>query len=152
MGFVFVHDGRDDEGALYEEITFSFGRIASGRTRHRDRFDLVLESEIKGGSSQGLSRVRAYVDPFKPPIRKNPARVFLHQPPRTHEVQDLFRAGALLYVSWLEDSDRAWQHWTQRYINYFGPRTDSVANTYFPTAVDQPSTTRHFVDPHRLAS
>ena len=88
----------------------------------------------------------------KPPIRKNPTRVFLHQSPRTHEVQDLFSAGALLYGSWLEDSDRAWQHWTQRYINYFGPRTDSVGNTYFPTTVDRPPTTRHLADPHKLAS
>ena len=149
MGFVFVHDGRD-EGDLYEGITFSFGRIASGRTRHRDRFDLILESEIKDGLSQGLSRVRAYVDPFKPPSRKNPARLFLHHPPRTHEVQDLFLAGANLYTSWLEESDREWQHWTQRYINYFGPRTTPVENSYFPTGIDPP-TAGHLIETRKIA-
>ena len=137
MGFVFVHDGRD-EGKMHEGITFSFGRIASGQTRHRDRFDLVLESEVRGGASQGLSRIRAYVDPFKSPIRKHPAQVFIHEPPRTNEAQQLFLKGADIYTCWQDDADRVWRHWTQRYINYFGPRTTQVSGSHFPTAVDQP--------------
>jgi len=139
MGFIFVHDCRD-EGKLYEGITFSFGRVAAGQSRHRDRFDLILESEVTGGTSQGLSRVRAYVDPFTLPIRKHPARAYSHEPVRATAAQDLFLSGADVYARWRDDADRAWQHWTQRYINYFGPRTSAVGDTYFPTLIDQVAT------------
>ncbi len=147
MGFIFVHDCLE-EGTRYEGMTFSFGRVATGQARHRDRFDLILESEVSNGSSQGLSRVRAYVDPFMSPIRKNPARVFIHESPRVTEAQELFLKGAETYALWQGDADRAWQHWTQRYINYFGPRTRSVGNSFFPTVVDRPATT----DPLRDAA
>jgi hypothetical protein len=136
MGFIFVHDCLE-ERTKYEGMTFSFGRVATGQARHRDRFDLILESEVSSGSSQGLSRVRAYVDPFKSPIQKNLASVFIHESPRASEAQELFLKGAETYSLWQGDADRAWQHWTQRYINYFGPRTTSVGDSYFPTAVDR---------------
>ena len=145
MGFIFVHDSQD-EGKRYEGVTFSFGRVASGQTRNRDRLDLIVESEITDGTSQGLSRVRAYVDPFKTPIRKNPALVLSHESPQTNDVEELFVKGSELYSCWLGDADRDWQHWTQRYINYFGPRTTPVSNTYFPTVVDLPAMVPQNVD------
>ena len=151
MGFVFVHDGRDEEH-VYEGVTLSFGRVASGRVRHRDSLDLILESEIKHGHSQGLSRVRGYVDPFKSPIKKHPARVFSHQPPHTKEAQELFLEAVQLDPCWLEDAGRSWQHWTQRYINYFGPRTTSAHNSCFPTVVDQPAAAQHLIEARKLAS
>ena len=43
MGFIFVHDSTD-EGKAYEGVTFSLGRIAAGKTHHRDRLDLIVES------------------------------------------------------------------------------------------------------------
>ncbi|MDP7339875.1 MAG: hypothetical protein QF786_11220, partial [Vicinamibacterales bacterium] len=45
MGFIFVHDCLE-ERTKYEGMTFSFGRVATGQARHRDRFDLILESEV----------------------------------------------------------------------------------------------------------
>ena len=138
MGFIFVHDSQD-QGKKYEGITFSFGRVAAGQTRNRDRVDLIVESEISDGASQGLTRVRAYIDPFKTPIRKNPAIVLSHESPQTTDAEELLVKGSEVYSCWLEETDREWQHWTQRYINYFGPRSSPVSNSYFPTAVDLPS-------------
>ena len=138
MGFVFFHDFCEKE-ILYEGMTFSLGRIAPGRSRHRDRFDLILESEVKNGCSQGVTRIRAYVDPFKLPIKKNPARFLSNQPPRTGGVKKLFLEGTEHYHHWLGDANRVWEHWTQRYINYFGPRTLWVSNSYFPPVVDCPA-------------
>ena len=141
MGFIFVHDCLD-EGKTYEGITLSFGRVSSDKPHHRDRLDLILESKVTGGSSRGLSRVRAYVDPFKTPIKQNPADVFLHEPPRHSKAQELFLGASQRYASWQDEPDKAWQHWTQRYINYFGPRTEPVEDSYFPTAIDAPTSPR----------
>ncbi len=138
MGFVFFHDFHEEE-TLYEGMTFSLGRLAPGRSSHRDRFDLILESEVKNGFSQGVTRIRAYVDPFKLPIKKNPALFLSNQTPRTGGVKELFLEGTERYQQWLGDADRVWEHWTQRYINYFGPRTLQVNNSYFPSLVDFPA-------------
>jgi hypothetical protein len=133
MGFVFVHDF-SEKGKTYEGLTFSFGRVAEGQTHHRDRIDLIVESEVKGGTSLGLSRIRAYVDPFKLPIRKNPAQVFSHEDSLSDDAHELFLEASEISSSWQDETGRTWDHWTQRYINYFGPRTMPVANSYFPTA------------------
>jgi hypothetical protein len=96
MDFIFVHDSSDERRA-YEGVTFSFGRVTSGQNRHRDRLDLIVEFEIKNGRSQGISRNRAYVDPFKLPIRKNLARMLSHEPPQSREAQELLPKGSELY-------------------------------------------------------
>ena len=56
MGFLFVHDFLDQE-TMDEGMTFSFGRIAPGQTRHSDRFDPILEFQIKNSVSEELSRI-----------------------------------------------------------------------------------------------
>jgi hypothetical protein len=63
MGFVFVHEFNDN-GQLYEGATLSFGRVNATNRRYRDRLDIILESPVVDGSSQGLARLRVYVDPY----------------------------------------------------------------------------------------
>ena len=67
-------------------------------------------------------------------------------------MQALFLEGSRLYSAWRDETDRYWQHWTQRYINYFGPRTEAVGNPYFPTANDSPQAADQPSEVRKLAS
>jgi hypothetical protein len=132
--FVFVHEVNDD-GALFEGATLSLGRIARASPRHRDRFDLIVERPVRDGVSAGDIRVRAYVDPFVAPSPRTWPRAYQCDVGGVASVA-LFEAFAEYYRLHEGDPDRAFSHWTQDYIEYFGPRTVPVAGSAFPTAID----------------
>ncbi|HET9953201.1 MAG TPA: hypothetical protein VFQ61_01790 [Polyangiaceae bacterium] len=136
MFYVFVHD-HEDRSDRYEGVTFSLGRRAANLPRHRDRLDVIIESPVQQGRSQGPSRIRMYVDPFRRPIAENPALQCGHDPLRSRHSRQLFDAGVELYASIPAADRRVWSHWTRDYIDYFGPRLAPVRNSYFPTEVDE---------------
>jgi hypothetical protein len=57
MGFVFFQEFTDQD-RRYEGAVVSYGRVSAANKRFRDRLDLILESEVVDGISQGLSRIR----------------------------------------------------------------------------------------------
>ena len=117
-------------------MTYSFGRRTPKEPRFRDRFDLIVESEIIAGESRGLSRVRLYVDPFVRPLESHPARVLLAEAQLSPACAELFDRASQLHRQWSLRVDKQWHHWTSDYIDYFGPRAVAVPGSFFPTHVD----------------
>ena len=125
MGFIFCHEYQQD-GHSWEGATLSLGR--KNNRRYRDRFDIILESEIVDSQSTGLSRIRVYVDPYTdkpaPPVWQ------AETAPQSKAASQLFES--LSEASWTWSSeDRVWDHWTSRYIDYFGPRHFDLTQSYF---------------------
>lgn len=134
-GFVFVHDILDG-GRLYEGATVSLGRVVRGSPRHRDRLDIIVEREVVGGASVSPGRMRAYVDPFvRLPDRHSP--VALGPAALGAAGTSLFEELSAFYARYQRVPEKAWRHWTQDYIDYFGPRVRPVAGTAFPTPIDE---------------
>ena len=126
MGFIFVHEYEED-GNQYEGATLSFGRKT--QRRYRDRLDLIVEAPVEGSSIGGLSRLRVYVDPYrgiKPPLWETSVDASASAPAAT-----LYGKLGKLSHDWAHDSDKLWNHWTSRYIDYFGPRRWPLDNTPF---------------------
>jgi hypothetical protein len=137
MGFVFCQDVVD-EGVRYETVTLSLGRVSKLSKRHRDRFDIILDAEVRNGRRvEELTRLRVYVDPYRPPIAKNPGESAEVSLPRSEEALVLLDALALLDACHRDDAAKLWEHWTSRYVEYFGPRPSPVAATLFPDAIDE---------------
>jgi hypothetical protein len=134
MGFLFVQDIESD-GRRFESVTLSLGRKNAERLRHRDRLDLILECEIVDGASTGLSRLRAFVDPFEPG-RKEAWLEHVVEGASGQSATALLAALSGLHHLWRHDASKAWNHWTQNYIDYFAPRVEPVDQTYFPTPID----------------
>lgn len=134
MGFVFCHDFSEGD-KKFEGFTLSLGRKSQVSKRHRDRLDIIFESEIKSGRSTGLSRVRFYVDPFLEPIQSNPGEYFeISGKTKLSPYQDLFTSALSLINSWAvptKMAHRNWEHWTNQYIDYFGPRETVVSHSMF---------------------
>ena len=126
LAFFFFHDHKD-EGRNFEGVTISLGRIVPSAPRHRDRFDLILESEILDGRAAGISRVRVFIDPFERPLTPCVAL----ETEETASFEALWRFAGGAFETWEAEGSRAWLHWTQRYIDYFGPRTLEVTSSHF---------------------
>lgn len=135
MGFLFVHDLVEGD-RQFEGMTYSFGRRAAGEPRFRDRVDLIVESEVIAGTSRGISRVRLYVDPCVRPFESHPARVRVAEAPLMGACHELFDRASMLHKLWSLRVEKQWHHWTNEYIEYFGPRAKAVPGTCFPTHVD----------------
>lgn len=135
MGFLFVHD-LHSKGRHLEGMTFSFGRRVQGAPRYRDRFDLIVESEVLDGTSRGFSRLRAYVDPFRRPVRRHPAHVFEVERPVGVSATEVFERAVRHHRHLKASPAHHWSHWTSDYIDYFGPRVRPVAGTYFAGQAD----------------
>jgi len=126
MGFLFVHDYQDpEEQQLYEGVTLSLGRIKD--KKYRDRIDLIFESPVIDGVSQGLSRVRVYIDPF----------MGAKEPLWHYTLTDNLDSAYLCFEQlgacswdWADDDKKLWNHWTENYINYFGPRKQLLSQSY----------------------
>lgn len=131
-GFVFVHD-HQDEGQLYEGVTYSLGRVKD--KKYRDRIDLILESPVHAGKSQGLSRIRVYIDPFM--LAKEPLWASTHTQSLSRHAFELFDQLADCSWAWPSQATRLWNHWTADYINYFAPRKKMLELSYFYQA-DRP--------------
>lgn len=128
MGFVFFQEFTDQD-RLFEGVVASFGRINSENRRFRDRLDVILESEVIDGCSQGLTRMRIYVDPYqgnKPPLWQQTIDTPSHAD-STH----LFAYLANVSWLWAGDQNRIWQHWVNDYIDYFGDRQWKQQKSYF---------------------
>ncbi|MDH5394017.1 MAG: hypothetical protein OEY11_12585 [Gammaproteobacteria bacterium] len=132
MGFVFVHDF-DDDGQLYEGVTYSLGRVKD--KKYRDRIDLILESPVYAEKSQGLSRMRVYIDPYM--TAKEPLWASTHGDNLSHDALQLFDQLADCSWSWASQEKRLWHHWTADYIDYFAPRQKMLEMSYFYQA-DRP--------------
>ena len=126
MGFVFVHEYMD-EGQFYEGVTFSIGRVKD--KKYRDRIDLILESPVNEGKSQGFSRMRVYIDPFTG--AKEPLWACTVSDALSSSAYQLFEQMSEISWSWADQADRLWQHWTSNYIDYFGPRQHELNMSYF---------------------
>lgn len=125
MAFLFVHDYQKD-GQLYEGVTVSLGRVND--KRFRDRIDLIFESPVVDGRSQGLERIRVFIDPYmgaKEPLWSNVVSGDL-----SLQAYHLFDALSECSWSWAEQTDRVWSHWTSEYIDYFAPRKKSLEMSY----------------------
>ncbi|MBD3669221.1 MAG: hypothetical protein HUJ29_00465 [Gammaproteobacteria bacterium] len=127
MGFVFCHEYNSD-GRNWEGATLSVGRKV--QRRYRDRLDILVESEVCDSKSIGLSRLRIYIDPYRDGVREP-----LWQDHKTLELsrsaQELFEQLSEISWQWAQDETRRWDHWTSRYIDYFGERQYSLDQSYF---------------------
>ncbi|MBD3609765.1 MAG: hypothetical protein HUJ30_04385 [Gammaproteobacteria bacterium] len=125
MGFIFCHDFQEN-GKSWEGATLSLGRKI--QRRYRDRIDIIFESEISQGESQGLGRIRLFIDPY----RDGPGKP-LYQQIREDNLSGISQLlfMQLSNISWENDTSRIWDHWTSRYIDYFGPRSSPLTRSYF---------------------
>ena len=127
MGFIFCHEFSED-GRAWEGATLSLGRKV--QRRYRDRLDIILESEVRDGQSQGLGRLRVYVDPYAAD-RKAPLWQTQKEQGLGELSQSLFMQLSEISWTWAEKPERQWDHWTSRYIDYFGERRQTLRSSYF---------------------
>lgn len=124
LGFLFLHESEHD-GVEYEGLTLSLGR--KQEKRYRDRLDLVFELPVNALDDPSALRIRVYLDPWRssssPPLFE----------------AELAGVGAAIYSrlielawSWQADHSRHWDHWTSRYIDYFGPRRQQLTDSHLP--------------------
>jgi hypothetical protein len=132
MGFVFVHEYRQDEETCYEGATLSLGRVSQGQgnRRYRDRMDIIVESRVIDGVSQGFERARIYIDPYRPTDKK-PLWQGQLADNNSIALSSLFTMLSEISWLWAGDSSHLWNHWTSAYIDYFGDRQGSMSKSYF---------------------
>lgn len=126
MGFLFYQEIEVD-GRLVEAVTLSLGRV-NGK-RHRDRLDLIFEAPLDREIAAQLSRIRLYVDPFMG-VGRPLAHIELCGTDAEAHSHALTALGAL-YSDWAPTKGAVWDHWTSRYIDYFGPRRHHSIATNF---------------------
>jgi hypothetical protein len=131
MGFVFIQEFTD-AGRRFEGGVLSLGRRAADQPRYRDRLDLILESPVVEGHSQGLARLRVFVDPYLG--KKEPLWSTTVEPVHGVAGAGLFTRLATLSWDWARRPERLWDHWTSAYIDYFGPRQWLMRKSYFHVA------------------
>ncbi|OIO66814.1 MAG: hypothetical protein CO186_00685 [Zetaproteobacteria bacterium CG_4_9_14_3_um_filter_49_83] len=135
MGFLFFSEYTEDH-LEFETATLSFGRKVIGNTRFRDRFDVVFDAPVQDGCAQRLSRVRLYSDPYA-----DGSKELLWTMTFTEEIPESLQA--LFYLlcdyswQWQLREDKHWDHWTSRYIDYFGPRQHELKQSHFYQASGQ---------------
>ncbi|MDX8383929.1 MAG: hypothetical protein R8M45_07595 [Ghiorsea sp.] len=122
MGFLFFSEYVED-GQRYETVTLSFGRKVQGNARFRDRFDMVFDAAVIDGKPQALTRIRVYIDPYRQGEKEPLWITTLTDEAIPEAVNDLFVQLCQLSWLWQSEEDRHWDHWTSRYIDYFGERT-----------------------------
>lgn len=127
MGFIFVHEYTQD-GNQYEGATLSLGRV--NNKRYRDRIDIIVESAVIDGVSQGLQRSRIYIDPYREDD-KQPLWQSESSASENHYAADLFAALSNVSWYWANDEGHIWDHWTSAYIDYFGDRQWPMTKSYF---------------------
>lgn len=126
LTFTFYHNNATENGRQYEGFTLSFGRYVLADGSKRDRLDIVLEDERHGGQVDGrVDRVRVYVCPWEsygPDRSFHLAETAALSPGEWPLAQALFAYGVSQYNRGKVDETIQWSHWSQRYIDYFGPR------------------------------
>jgi len=129
MGFVFLSEYEED-GAHYETATLSLGRHSTSSARHRDRFDIVLDAPVVELTVKPVARMRLYIDPYTP-ARKEPLYSATVGDPLPEQAVALFAMLARLSSEWAEDETKLWDHWTSKYVDYFGERQHEQEGSHF---------------------
>ncbi len=126
MGFTFYHNRTAADGTQYEGLTISLGRRVPEDRSKRDRLDLVLEDARVGGTVDGrVDQVRVYVCPWSLYGEGREFHLWESRNLPTGELaglQPLYESCVAKYHEWKGEPDRQWDHWSARYIDYFGPR------------------------------
>jgi hypothetical protein len=105
--------------------------MVPGNRRFRDRIDLILDVPIVERQVTKLGRMRLFVDPFE---EHSPSELSCDQ--ISADAHSLLNAIAEFYCEHRYQAELVWDHWTQDYIDYFGPRLQAVQKTRFPTLLD----------------
>lgn len=135
MAFIFVHEYTKD-GQLYEGATLSLG--CKNHKRYRDRLDIIVESPVIDGVSQGFERLRVFVDPYtgeKAPLWSD---TLYPDAVSTPASAALFERLSEISSDWQFQKDKRWDHWTSDYIDYFGPREKHIENSFFHQDIFHP--------------
>jgi hypothetical protein len=131
MAFTFYHNHRLG-GARFEGLTLSLGRKAPSDKTKRDRLDLILEDRCCDGKVDGRAdKVRLYLNPWD---QYSEGRLLTREwegAEISEGAHALYAACLAKYQDWKEEPARQWEHWSVRYIDYFGPRTFLPAGTAF---------------------
>jgi len=130
MGFLFFSEYVED-GQQYETATLSFGRKVSVNARFRDRFDIIFDAPLHNNEPQALSRVRLYVDPYEQDEKEPLWSIVLNEKDIPEELSKLFASVCALSWQWQSKEEKHWNHWTSRYIDYFGERSVLPAYSHF---------------------
>lgn len=127
MGYLFAHDYQDQEDQqLYEGMTLSLGR--KNNKKYRDRIDLIFESPVIDGVSQGLARIRVYIDPYMG--AKEPLWTYTLSDALSNHAFSCFEQLSSCSWKWADDNEKLWNHWTENYIDYFAPRQRILKMSY----------------------
>ncbi|MDH5218054.1 MAG: hypothetical protein OEX19_10180, partial [Gammaproteobacteria bacterium] len=126
--FLFAQESTDEDGIRYEGMNISLGRVNA--KRYRDRLDIIIESRIVDNKSVGPSRIRVYLDPYDK-NRKAALWTFQADEIKSEDTKNLFNDLAAVSWLWAQNKSRRWDHWTSKYIDYFGPRQWNPDSTYF---------------------
>ncbi|MDA1274952.1 MAG: hypothetical protein O2960_13030 [Verrucomicrobia bacterium] len=134
MAFTFYHNHECGEDQ-YEGMTLSIGRRVPADATKRDRFDLILEDRRLDGFVDGnVDRIRIYICPWYR-YRKDKEYYSDSITELSGDdlavAQDIFQLCVRKYHEWKEIKDRQWSHWSQHYIDYFGPRSFIPMGTSF---------------------
>ncbi len=126
MAFTFYHNNCSPKGD-YEGLTLSLGRkIAEDRTK-RDRIDILLENRRIDGAVDGrVDRIRLYVNPWEKYQHDDILfieRTVHAEPEQFLNFQNAYALSVQKYHLWKKDPTRQWEHWSVRYIEYFGSRS-----------------------------
>ncbi len=143
MTFTFYHH-RVLDGEALEGFTLSLGRRARASRGGRDRLDIILEDQIAGGAADGrVDQVRVIACPWDDYQRDRSCYIWEAREIAAEDsymTQKLYNVGVEKYREWRDDPARQWQHWSTRYIDYFGERECVPHCTSFGIArPDQPA-------------
>lgn len=134
MSFVFYHN-HDDESGQYEGLTLSFGRRNAEDKTKRDRFDIILEDLRLDGRVDGeVDKLRCYICPWNRFQDKRQHHLLQRSEFDELEaasVRELYNCAVRHYHLWKSEEERQWSHWSQQYIDYFGPRNFIPVGTSF---------------------
>ncbi len=126
MAFIFLHD-YVEEGQKFEGATLSLG--CKNNKRYRDRIDIIVESPVIDGVSQGFERMRVYIDPYT--AVRGPMWSGISWPEADQVSSQLFDRLSAISSDWQAKKECQWNHWTSDYIDYFGPRKEFIQNSFF---------------------
>ncbi len=123
MAFTFYHN-RVEGGESYEGFTLSLGRKVPEDKSKRDRVDILVEDQrIHGRVDNRPDRLRIILNPYSEWARDLKPEADLRGDAISAGAVAAYSAGAEFYRRHREDPARQWDHWSSRYIGYFGPRS-----------------------------
>ncbi len=113
----------------YEGLTLSFGRKFPQDKTKRDRIDIILEDKRCSRTGQVDGRVdlcRVMINPFSAYATGTTFSIAVTQEEfmkALPDVQTMYKQHTAIYDKWKTVPERQWDHWSNRYIEYFGRRS-----------------------------